>query len=53
MTIAQVQALRAALGKQIQSLLQTFEAATGVQVHSVPVHHDAPQITAEVKVQLP
>ena len=53
MTIAEIQVLRVALQKQIQSLLTSFEAATGVQVHSVPVHHDKPQITAEVKVQLP
>jgi hypothetical protein len=53
MTIAEVQAARAALQQQIQALLRTFETATGVHVHSVPVHHDAPQITAEVKVQLP
>jgi hypothetical protein len=53
MTIAEIQALRAALVKQIQALLQSFEAATGVQVHSVPVHHDNPQVTAQVKVQLP
>ena len=54
MTITEAQALIAALEANITALLQTFQASTGLTIHSVPVSEQASgkAVTAKVKVQL-
>jgi hypothetical protein len=54
MTIQQAQALQAQLENNITALLQQFQQATGLKVHSVPVSEPNPNapVTAKVKVLL-
>jgi hypothetical protein len=55
MEISEAEKLAAQLGKDITVLLQAYEKATGLIVHSVPIAAatKSTPVTARVKVQLP
>jgi hypothetical protein len=54
-TVAEAEILQAELAKQITQLAQTFEATTGLSIHSIPIQHQDKKphtATVQVKVQL-
>jgi hypothetical protein len=54
-TIAEAQADIKALRLAVWKLASDFEEKSGLHVHSIPVHHDAPgnKIGVTIKVQIP
>lgn len=55
MTVAEVQAAADALAKQLTTLAQEFESATGCMLHSIPLiaATKAAPVQVRVKVQIP